>query len=96
MFGVRAALGAGLVVTAVGGVATAVDGDWDLFSLFALVLVCLVGIGIALFGPRRLTSLRSDLARWADQRSAVTGEPASRIIDRSVAAYRDALVERDD
>lgn len=95
MFGVRLALGAALTVTAVGAVATAVDGSWDLFVLFVFVLVCQAGIGIALTGSRRLVSLRADLARWAEERAAVTGEPAPRIVDRCVAAYRDGQVGPD-
>ena len=96
MLGVKTALGAALVVTAVGAVATALGDDWDQFVLFLFVLLCQLGIAAALLGPRRLTTLRRDLARWTDERAAVTGEPESRIVDRAVAAYRDELFAPDE
>ena len=96
MFGVKAALGAAVVVAGVGVIAAALDGNWDLVFVIGFVLLCQAGIALALLGPRRLTTLRPDLARWADERAAITGEPVPRIVDRCVAAYRDQLFAPDD
>lgn len=96
MFGVKTALGAAVAAAGVGVVAAALDGNWDLVIVIGFVMVCQAGIALALLGPRRLTTVRSDLARWADERAAVTGEPVPRIVDRCVAAYRDELLAPDD
>lgn len=96
MLGVKMALGAAVVVAAVGAAAAALAADWDTFAILVALLVTQAGIAAALWGPRRLVTLRADLARWATQRASVTGEPLAGIVDRSVAAYRDGLTGRDD
>lgn len=95
VFALRVALVGAVVSSAVGALAAALDGNWDLSVLFGVVLLSQAGIAGALLGRRRMTTLRVDLAQWADQRSALTGEPIGRIVDRCVAAYRDALLGRD-
>jgi hypothetical protein len=96
MVGVKIGLGAAVVVAAVGALATAMSRDWDLCVVFVALLVIQAALTVALLGSRRLVTLRIDLARWAEERSALTGEPVAPIIDRAVAAYRDGLTGPDD
>jgi hypothetical protein len=85
-----------IVVAAIGAVAASLDGEWDFFVLFCALALLQAALGGLLVGPRRIVTVRSDLARWTDERSALTGEPSQRIIDRSIAAYRAGLFVSDD
>lgn len=87
----RALIVAGLIVALVGTVDAVRGGQTDLAVLFG-VLAVLLAIGLATSWPRRRQiGVRADLARWIDDRSALTGESADRIIDRAVADQRDRL-----
>lgn len=84
-----------LLVTSVGLFEAALGDNWDLF----VVLAVAVGLQLALFtgwwAGRRSVDLRADLAAWLDEQAMATGEPAERLLDRSVAAYRAGLAARE-
>lgn len=83
-----------VLVTAVGQVEVIAGRSWDVVAIFALIgLLQLVVLGGLRVG-RRPVALRADLATWIDEHAAATGEPASRITDRAVAAYRAGLSGR--
>lgn len=77
----------------VGVIDTAMAGQWDLVAVFALVLLPLVGLFVALEWGRQVVPVRRDLAAWLRDRSALTGEPLSTVADRAIAAQRAALGE---
>ena len=81
------------LAAAVGVIDTAMAGQWDLVAVFALVLVPLVGLLVALEWGRQVVPVRRDLATWLRDRSALTGEPLSTVADRAIAAQRAALGE---
>lgn len=80
------------VVAAAAGLADAVSGRaWDLAAVFAVVLAALAVAGASLRSARGAVLLRPDLADWLRMQAAATGEPARRLGDRAVAAYRAGL-----
>ena len=89
--------GNAVVVAATGAVAAAAESSWDLFALFAVLVVLQLGIAVSLMGSRRLTTLRVDLDRWIsrarrfDRRTALTDRRPQRR-----AAYSAGLVSPDD
>jgi hypothetical protein len=88
-----------LVVTlavAVLGVADAVfSDDWDLVAVFVLLVAVQLLSLAGLQRHRATVTVRRDLSAWLTERAAATGEPADRIADRCVAAYRAGLTEAD-
>lgn len=82
-----------VLAATVGVIDTAMAGQWDLVAVFALVLVPLVGLLVALEWGRQVVPVRRDLAAWLRDRSALTGEPLSTAADRAIAAQRAALGE---
>lgn len=84
-------LGGALLVTSVGIVDAAIGGQRDLIVVFGVVAVLQLVALVGLWAGPQPVNLRADLAAWADQRAAATGEPTERIIDRCVAAYRAGL-----
>jgi hypothetical protein len=80
-----------LLVTSVGLVDAAIGRQGDLVAIFglagALQLVALAGLRAG----HRPVRLRPDLSAWVDEHAAATGEPAQRLADRCVAAYRAGL-----
>jgi hypothetical protein len=81
------------LAASVGVVDAGMSGQWDLVAVFALVLIPLVGLFVALEWGRQVVPLRRDLVVWLRERSALTGEPLSVVADRAVAAQRAALGE---
>ncbi|GIH96325.1 hypothetical protein ACFFMN_39125 [Planobispora siamensis] len=79
------------VLTLVAVVDAARDGSWDLLAVLALVLVLQAAVLTGARARRPSVSLRGDLHRWVTGRSAATGEPLERVVDRCVAAYRDGI-----
>lgn len=73
-----------------------VAGNWDMAVVLGLGLLSQLVLVVTLHAPRPTVSLRGDLFRWLDERSAATGEPLERITDRCVAAYRADLTGTSD
>ena len=67
----------------------------DLVVLFATVLVLCSAL-LTRWLLRRQVRIRTDLARWLQRRSDLTGEPVGQIADRALATYRQQLGEEDD
>lgn len=77
--------GAGLVVGVVDSVR---DGHDDLALLLAAVTALVAAAIVLLLRSCTQVALRPDLAAWVRRQAAATGEPADRLADRCVAAYR--------
>ena len=81
-----------VVVVAVVGLAdSSVQGDWDVFVLFAAIAVVVTVLLLRTFAGRVAISLRRDLVEWLDERAVAGGEPPERVADRAVSAYRAGL-----
>jgi hypothetical protein len=84
---VRLLLTANLVVLTIGAIDAGVDGDWDLFVVFAIAL----GIGIALLlrveSRRPAIPVRRDLVAWLRDRASISGESLESVTDRAIATY---------
>ncbi|MCF6734328.1 hypothetical protein [Blastococcus sp. KM273129] len=80
----------------VGAVDAARGGDGDLVVLLAAVGVVLAAALVLVLRSRHRIALRPDLATWLRRRAAATGEPADRLADRCVAAYRAGLTTAGD
>lgn len=79
------------LIVALALVDSLVAGTWDLVVVLGLAVILLLVL-IGSFGAARpALTVRGDLFRWLDQRSAATGEPLERIADRCIAAYRAGL-----
>jgi hypothetical protein len=65
--------------------------DWDLTALLAAAVALQVAAIAGVLGRRRSIELRPDLASWLREQAAATGEPAERVADRALAAYRAGL-----
>jgi Flp pilus assembly protein TadB len=87
----RAVMAAALLVALVGVVDALRGGEPDLAVLFVLLGTALTWLVAEASTRRPLVGVRADLARWIDERSALTGEPAERIVDRAVADHRARL-----
>ncbi|MCZ2860613.1 hypothetical protein [Blastococcus sp. VKM Ac-2987] len=72
------------------------DGADDLVVLLAAVVVVLSVALWEVLRSRARISLRPDLAAWLRRQGAATGEPADRLADRCVAAYRAGLTRTED
>ena len=83
------ALGAALVVCAVGAVDAARTQRWDTVAVFVLLALVLLGLLSRVRGRRPCVPVRGDLVRWLRERSAVTGEPVEVLADRALATFRD-------
>jgi hypothetical protein len=84
---VRLLLTANAVVLAIGAIDAGIDGDWDLFVVFAIAL----GIGLALLfrveSRRPAIPVRRDLVEWLRDRASISGEPLGTVTDRAIATY---------
>ncbi len=58
--------------------------------MIVLALAVMAGVGVRV-ARQPLIAVRPDLARWATQVAAATGEPPERLVDRSLSAYRSGL-----
>lgn len=87
----RIVLTVSLVICGVGMLDAAEAREWDLFSIFVLTSLAQVALLLRQFARRTPVSLRSDLARWAQSRAQITGEPVDDVVDRAVAFHRDGL-----
>jgi hypothetical protein len=84
-----------LLVIGASVVETVRGQDWDLTVVLGAV-VLLQGVVLAgVWARRRPVGLRADLASWIEEHAAATGEPAARVADRCVAAYRAGLAADD-
>lgn len=86
-----ASVGAVLAVAVVGTLDAVFTGDHDLAVLFGLDATLALAALALWAGARRRVAVRADLARWLHGRSELTGEPAERIADRALSAYRRSL-----
>jgi hypothetical protein len=84
-------LAAAAVGTAVALVDAARSGDTDSVVLLSIVLLLLLALGTSLLRVRSAVLLRPDLGVWLQRQADATGEPAGRLADRCVAAYRAGL-----
>lgn len=80
-----------LLVVGASVVETVRGGDWDLTAVLGAVVVLQVAVLTGVWARRRPVGLRADLASWVEEHAAATGEPAGRVADRCVAAYRAGL-----
>jgi len=87
----RVILTVGLVVIGVGLLDSVISQEWDLLAVFILIGLIHLTLWMRESAPRRPYTLRPDLARWIDRRSALVGEPPSIVLDRSVAHYKHGL-----
>lgn len=87
----RAVMAAALLIAVVGLIDALRGGEPDLATLFALLCVALAWLVAGASTRRTLVGVRADLARWIEERSALTGEPAERIVDRALADDRARL-----
>ena len=85
----RALMVAALALVVVGAVDAALDGVWDLFTVFsalAVALGVLLLLDIAGHGRgRSAVTLRSDLYRAVRRRSRFDGESVDALVDRAIA-----------
>jgi hypothetical protein len=80
------------VLVSLAGIVETVRGrNWDLAVVLGVVVLLQLAVLAGLRAGRRPVSLRADLATWIDEHAVATGEPARRIADRCVAAYRAGL-----
>jgi hypothetical protein len=82
-------------VATVGTIAACIEGNLDLAVVFVVLVALHVGLLYALSGPRRLLTVRLDLARWVEHRAATTGESVDHVLDRCVASYRAGMTADD-
>jgi hypothetical protein len=76
-------------VASVGALDAARGGIDDLIAVFVIVAALQAMLFFVLrLGRRRQVAVRSDLAEWLEERSAITGETVERIADRCIAQYR--------
>jgi hypothetical protein len=87
----RVLLSISLVVTGVGAIDAFISGEWDLLTVFLLSALVQVVIWLRQRAHRLPVTLRPDLARWLEDRSAESGEPFDDVLDRAVASYRHGL-----
>jgi hypothetical protein len=87
----RALTAAATIVALVGVVDAARGGQPDLAVLFGVLAGLLVALLATSWSRRRPVEVRADLARWVDDRGALTGEPGGRIADRAIAEHRARL-----
>jgi hypothetical protein len=80
-----------LVATAVGLVDAVIGGQADFVVVFVLAGLLQAAVLVGLRSGPRPVLLRADLAAWVYEHTAATGEPADRLVDRCVAAYRAGL-----
>ncbi|GMQ94403.1 MAG: hypothetical protein BMS9Abin12_1893 [Acidimicrobiia bacterium] len=78
-----------IVITLVGAVDAAIGREWDLFVLFMAALVIAAALGFRLESRRPAIPIRRDLVAWLRDRSSISGEPLSNVVDRAVATYAD-------
>jgi hypothetical protein len=80
-----------VVVVAVAGAVASVRAEVEgLAVLFGVVGVVSI-VGLWPVKGRRSMPVRTDLARWLDELSAVTAEPVEEVLDRSISAYRSSM-----
>jgi hypothetical protein len=84
-------LAAAVLGTAVALVDAVRSGDTDSVVLLSIVLLLLLAVGASLLRVRSAVLLRPDLGTWLRRQADATGEPAGRLADRCVAAYRAGL-----
>jgi len=84
-----------LLVTAASVVETMRGRNWDLAVVLGVVVLLQVAVLAGVWARRRPVGLRADLAGWIEEHAAATGEPAARVADRCVAAYRAGLTADD-
>lgn len=77
----------GIVVALVGAVDAAIGREWDLFVLFMAALVIATALGFRLESRRPAIPIRRDLVAWLRDRSSISGEPLSNVVDRAIATY---------
>lgn len=80
-----------VVAAAVGAVDAAMARTWDLVVLQGAVVVLAVSLVVGPAGGRVGATLRKDLAAWIERTAADGAERPGDVVDRAVAAYRDAL-----
>lgn len=78
-----------VVSAAAGLVDAAIGGEWDLFVVFAIVLVLGLALTRRVEGRRVSIAVRRDLAGWLRDRSTVSGEPLTAVTDRALGAYQE-------
>lgn len=80
-----------MIVALVGLVDASRGGQPDLAVLFGVLAGSLAALLATSWSRRRPIEVRADLARWVDDRGALTGEPGGRIADRAIAEHRARL-----
>jgi len=88
-------LASSIVATAAGLLDAIAGRNWDLGAVFALAGVLQAIVLSGLWRERRSLPLRPDLAGWVRARAAATGEPAERLANRAMAAYRAGMSSDD-
>ena len=62
-----------------------------------LCVIALVAVGLAWVLRRRApVPVRTDLAKWLEDTSAITGESSTELADRAVSSYRAAMHDDSD
>lgn len=84
-------LSIGLTVVAVGFLDALLSREWDLLTVFALSGIIQIVLWMRETATRLPCTLRPDLAHWIERRAALVGEPATTVLDRSVAHYKHRL-----
>lgn len=84
-----------LLATGASMVETVQGRDWDLTVVLGVVVALQAAVLAGLRTRRRPVGLRADLAGWIEEHAAATGEPAARLADRCVAAFRAGLTTDD-
>jgi hypothetical protein len=79
------------VATTTGMVDALVGGTEDLAVVFAVIDVLVLAAMARSLTGRRSVTLRPDLYVWLTRRSAASAEPIDAVLDRCVAAHRDAM-----
>jgi hypothetical protein len=79
------------VVLAAAGVIEAVRLGEAGLAVVLVATVAAAGSALVALRERAVVGLRRDLADWAEQTCAATGEPPERLVDRAVSAYRSQL-----
>ncbi|HEX9260171.1 MAG TPA: hypothetical protein VF855_11585 [Acidimicrobiales bacterium] len=84
-------LAAATLVAVTGMVVAWLQSDSDLFVVFAIAAALDGLLWLQRASRRPGVPLRRDLARWVYERSSLTGERPTDLLDRAVASYRDDL-----
>jgi len=82
------------VLAVVGAFDAFIGGEWDFFVLFVAIGFMLITVWLRHRADRIPTTLRTDLARWLEHQSRMSGEPMEDVMDRALSAYRTGLVSK--